>query len=94
MSCKKDGGPAFPVPTLNTQTNVISYPAHVRGMSLRHWYAGQSLIGIASLKDERVWRSDNPEKETVEDWRKRLFDEDADTAFGLADAMIQRGEKQ
>jgi hypothetical protein len=36
----KDGGPAFPVPTLNAEME------RQDGMSLRDWFAGQALVSI------------------------------------------------
>ena len=36
-----DGGPAFPVPTIDGPDLKVSYPPHVRGMSLHDWYVGQ-----------------------------------------------------
>ncbi|MEQ8504624.1 MAG: hypothetical protein RIB80_04810 [Rhodospirillales bacterium] len=35
---KKDGGPAFPISTIDGFTN--------QGMTLRQWYAGQALVGL------------------------------------------------
>ena len=36
-----DGGPAFPVPTISGPDLTVSYPEHVRGMTLLDWFAGQ-----------------------------------------------------
>ena len=41
MSERKDGGPAFPVPT-------DDYAPGRSGMSLRDWFAGQALMGWVS----------------------------------------------
>jgi hypothetical protein len=38
MGAKDDGGPAFPVPS----------PSSYYGMSLRDWFAGQALTGLAT----------------------------------------------
>ena len=42
MSDRDDGGPAFPGGTYP------EHPHHPNGMSLRDWFAGQALAGIAS----------------------------------------------
>ena len=40
-----EGGPAFPVPPLPDRTDGMEYGA--QGMSLRDWFAGQMLNGLA-----------------------------------------------
>ena len=77
-----DGGPAFPVP---------GNPATMPGMTLRDWFAGQAMAGMSTLKDERVWRSDSGE--TVSEWRRRIFTEDAQFAYLMADAMLAARER-
>lgn len=42
MTKPNDGGPAFPVPTISGPDLEVSYPPHVRGMTLRDWFAGQA----------------------------------------------------
>lgn len=42
MTKPNDGGPAFPVPTISGPDLEVGYPPHVRGMSLRDWFAGQA----------------------------------------------------
>ena len=47
----KDGGPAFPVDLYEDDPSDPSCPPQVlksTGMSLRDWFAGQALAGIAS----------------------------------------------
>lgn len=41
-----DGGPAFPNPALASDNFVSS--SDVTGMSLRDWFAGQALAGVAA----------------------------------------------
>ena len=70
----KDGGPAFP------QNDLSSYgmgPSEIGngGMTLRDWFAGQALAGIASGHDETgMWM-----------WRPG---EAAEAAYLAADAML------
>jgi hypothetical protein len=44
----QDGGPAFPVPTLNADLQ------RQDGMSLRDWFAGQALVGLSTHFDPAV----------------------------------------
>jgi hypothetical protein len=44
-----DGGPAFPCPDDYAQDGRPLYgPRNIQGMSLRDWFAGQALAGIAA----------------------------------------------
>jgi len=44
MTRQDDGGPAFPVPTISGPDLTVSYPEHVRGMTLRDYYAAHASI--------------------------------------------------
>ena len=52
-----DGGPAFPQQAfINTNGQVVTaddYFPDASGMSLRDWFAGMALQGIASIKEDR-----------------------------------------
>lgn len=78
---KNDGGSAFPVPASDAR-NVFDEPdenKHNPGMSLRDWFAGQALEGIA-----KNWSMPcNPCK---------AMDDAARTAYYLADAMLKACE--
>jgi hypothetical protein len=68
---EEEGGPAFPASNdADKQYNRIYY-----GMSMRDYFAGQALVGIASVYL-------NTEHETLEPRTA------ADIAYALADAMI------
>ena len=69
-----DGGPAFPVVAESSH----AHDAAFRGMSLRDYFAGQSLPGITSLS-----RFSREENKTAAKW-----------AYEIADAMIQEREKR
>ena len=65
-----EGGPAFPVK--------LGRDVDFRGMSLRDWFAGQALAGMAA----------NPK------WASLSWDLVADAAFDAADEMIVAREKR
>lgn len=46
-----DGGPAFPVPTISGPDLTVSYPEHVRGMTLRDYYAAHASV----VDVDRIW---------------------------------------
>lgn len=52
VSKKDDGGPAFPQSAVQSNDGMINTPsvyfADVSGMTLRDWFAGQALAGIAA----------------------------------------------
>jgi hypothetical protein len=76
---KDDGGTAFPVDEILTDTLVggaESYITH-KGMSLRDWFAGMALIG--NLSGDEAAR-DNPEKA-------------AGWSYAQADAMLAERDK-
>jgi len=76
----KQGGPAFPVSIPGCGDNGW------QGMSLRDYFAGQALIGLAMhLDDARQEKMNN--KEARANW-------EASIAYHLADAMLeQRNQK-
>lgn len=79
---KQDGGPAFPGawhPEMGWSPTQIP-----SGMSLRDWFAGQALAGIAA----------NPEGITVDGETKRDPSAYALVAYLLADAMLAEREKR
>ena len=76
---------AFPVPEARGADDRLHQPNYT-GMSLRDYFAAAAITGMLSLADDRVWRSDSGE--TLQDWRKRMFMEDAVSAYTMADAMI------
>jgi len=53
MTRPNDGGPAFPVPTISGPDLTVSYPEHVRGLTLRDYYAAH-----ASDADIDLWQID------------------------------------
>jgi hypothetical protein len=73
----KDGGPAFPF----AATDPSNVAMQASGMSLRDWFAGKALAGLASNCDEAGLSS----------WCAAPL---ADRAYEIADAMIAaRGAK-
>lgn len=67
-----DGGPAFPV-TINNPNNVLA-----GGMSLRDWFAGQSLSGqLAHSKNVSI-----------------SYEEFASDAYKMADAMLLERQRR
>ena len=79
MSKTNDGGFAFPnAPNGCTDSGEWAAPIFP-GMTLRQWYAGQAIIGIANV-DERGGGSPD----------YKLW---AANAFLLADAMLAEGAK-
>lgn len=80
---KNDGGSAFPGYSLSTQDygpGVRVPPRPYKGMSLRDWFAGQALSGLARtyLREDAIH---NP-------------DDLARIAVALADAMLAEREKE
>jgi hypothetical protein len=71
MSNKDTSGPAFPVPMLDGER--WNGPGNCCGMTLRDWFAGQVLSGIAS----------DPE------FNNMSYDMTARIAFLQADAMLE-----
>ena len=82
-----DGGPAYP----HDQNSGQWCP----GMTLRQWYAGQALAGLAG-----VFVKSTKDKENIYDQADTDYyqaggaDESAEIAFALADAMIAHEQKE
>jgi hypothetical protein len=72
MIDKQDGGPAFPLATSSGSNESVN------GMSLRDWFAGQTLAGMCANAEE----SYHP------------YEELAKRAYLQADAMITERGKQ
>ena len=71
MTRKPDGGSAYPLNTANLINPGAFDPEP--GMSLRDWFAGQALVGIAGPKGEAFGLSEH---------------DSASWAYSYADAMI------
>lgn len=56
-------------------------------MTLREHFAGQVLVGLLSQNDMRTPQT-LEEKEDIEAWRKKIYKEDAEYCYAMADAMI------
>ena len=76
----KDGRPAFPVldGKYGYEGEYLGVESISNGMTLRDWFAGQALAGIASGVN---WF-------TANDWTKA-----AKCAYGVADAMLEERKK-
>ncbi len=76
-----NSGPAFPAPAIpDSGKGVGPFPADAsQGMSLRDWFAGQSLIGLLSSGTE-------PPSMTVANF--------ATLAYDYADAMLQARQEE
>ena len=77
MLYEKNGGPAFPLiddQVLNSRHGCYQREVHA-GMTLRDWFAGQAIIGLAA----NDMRSEEAHDFSV--W--------ATNAYALADAMIE-----
>lgn len=71
-----DGGPAFPQPWADNPEIVADCPFNSSGMSLRDYFAGQFICGIAV----------HTEDEEIETWRHKNV---AKWAYAQADAMLK-----
>lgn len=76
-----DGGPVFPQ---DSKTWDSQPPKE--GMSLRDWFAGQTLAGLSALDDERTYGT--PNVMTLEEWRQACARTDAEFCYRMADAML------
>jgi len=72
----KDGGPAFPIPNA-TDLDGYVYAPEASGMSLRDWFAGQVLAGVAV----RTWEQSHTQDQIIPAWAK--------AAYLTADAMLE-----
>ena len=76
-----DGGPAFPIPEQQFSDGVTIVSSQgAPGMSLRDWFAGQAISGLAPLFYDSAPDADNPDGDDPE--------QIARTAYLLADAML------
>lgn len=71
-----NGGPAFPC-----DFNMSTFEHEVKGMSLRDYFAGQFICGIAV----------HTEDEEIETWRHKNV---AKWAYAQADAMLKARNKE
>ena len=79
MSTKDDGGSAFPLNFKVLGTSMIVHD----GMSMRDWFAGQIIEGLASFG--KILPADS-------NWEE-VFAEYADAAYRIADAMLERRKR-
>ena len=82
---KIDGGPAYPTPLAQTSetrdvSEVVEAYIHHPGMSLRDWFAGMALMGIAA--------NDPPSYSDVG------ISDTAELSYQIADAMLAERAKQ
>ncbi len=75
---QNDGGPAFPVPTLDEDHNVNGVS---NGMTLRDWFAGQTLNGM------KMWAPYVP-GETDDLTKPETLKRRAEWAYAQADSML------
>lgn len=54
MSEKQNGGNAFPAAVPWSEQHVGAEPGYYDGMSLRDWFAGQALAGIAAAAGQSI----------------------------------------
>lgn len=82
----KDGGPAFPMQPYRIDLGDGGYSENVFpqfGMTLRDYFAGQALVGIAHA--ERMMGAYRYEEE---------YPDLARLAYGVADAMLKAREEE
>lgn len=83
-----DGGPAFPrTKSTGNLSNSTTEIVSVGGMSLRDWFAGQALAGLASNQSFLLNILDGHTHNNTEDAL-------AFTAFRTADAMLAARNKE
>jgi hypothetical protein len=93
IDIKKDGGPAFPFnkPDENRAgfESEILAAKHFGGMTLRDWFAGMALCGLATNQEILLRNT-----EMIEHFGTNGIDNlQANKAYRLADAMIAAREK-
>lgn len=79
---KNDGGPAFPGTGGPIRTGVDTFSFSSAGMTLRDYFAGQALAGLASATNDQG------------DWTGADAQSVAHTAYEIADAMLAERAKQ
>jgi hypothetical protein len=79
MSALDNGGPAFPT--------IAGHTVYSNGMTLRDWFAGQALAGMAT------WTPAPPPHETSIPLPHRARELKAQWAYQMADAMIAERAK-
>lgn len=102
MSNKPDGGPAFPqdISMFFSDGEPVNCPemeGH-HGMSLRDYFAGQALSGLAGVAmqatvDRIVALIDGAEPRDTDDEEWRSMRVTAELAYDFADAMIAARER-
>lgn len=108
MTKPNDDIPAFPVPTISGPDLEVSYPPHVRGMTLRDWFAGQAMAAMVNsyrtvlrghddADDERDGDFVRPHREMILDKNTITGEMDGSTeiaedAYAIADAMLAARE--
>lgn len=81
-----DGGPAFPViPPMEAGTPGSGYPFPDAGMTLRDWFAGQALMGLLAMPQEKLQLIIGREEYGFDDLM-------AVNAYAMADAMLRARE--
>lgn len=88
MNTPNDGGPAFPVPEIFTEDGDI-VPVGSSGLSLRDWFAGMALNGMAANES---WSGAFATPEDTE-YPENYLPEVARVAYAAADAMLKAREK-
>lgn len=84
-----DGGPAFPTAEVQRTRNIeggftVAFKDGAQGMSLRDWFAGQALAGLAGVlltDPNAITTSARLHKEPASGFL-------ASTAYQMADAML------
>lgn len=79
MSQPNDGGPAFPA--TSPVVDHVKY-GELFGMSLRDWFAGMAMQGIASIPSTSQY-----------DYKSQPLDKYASLAYQYADAMLAERNK-
>jgi hypothetical protein len=80
MAQEKDGGAAFPIPDQRDTVTGEGLVQGERGLTIRDWFAGQALAGMAGHWVE------TPRPVDCDDYAKR--------AYRFADAMLKARAQQ
>lgn len=84
MSTINDGGPAFP-------RSDAGYSPTQDGMSLRDWFAGQTLAGLISSAEEH-YPGPRGDPGALKEWSDSVDARWAKYCYKMADAMIAARE--